>query len=125
MTDGEGETRDGFCFWVALFLDDIEDVDAGETYDVCGHLSGSAVDDMASDRFAVEKFIIIGSDFLSGFADFIGKRAPEGVVVFAEKGDEGIDILFAYTVDPVFHRLPCYFSSGCMFYVHVSLREIT
>ncbi len=125
VSDGECETRDGFHFGVALFLDDVKDVDPCETYDVCGHLAGCAVGDFTADGFTVKEFIVIGSNFFSGFADFICKGAPEGVVVFAKKRQKGIGILPAYAVDPLFDGFPCRFSSGCMFYVHASLREMT
>ena len=79
---------------------------------------------MAPDRFAVEGFIILDPDFFTDFAGFIGKGSLVGVVVFAEKRQNGIDILFASAVDPLFDNLPSGFSLGCLFYIHASLREI-
>lgn len=85
MPDGKGESGYGFNFRLTFVFDDVEIVNAGEADDVCGHFTGGAIDDLALDGLAVEKLIVVGAKLFAGIADFVGKCAPKGVVVFTEQ----------------------------------------
>ena len=69
---------------VSFFLHNIKRVDARKTDNFSCHFAWGVFDDFAFDGFAIEKMIVVCSDFFAGFADFVSERAPECVVVFAE-----------------------------------------
>jgi len=114
VTDREGEARKSAFNGVSFFLDDVEGVDSGKTDDFSGHFPWRVFDDFAFDGFAIQKFVVISSEFLAGLADLVGEGAPECVVILAEKKKQGIDVMAVDTGHPFFDDFPSSFSSWCV-----------
>ena len=111
VADRKGEACESAFNGVTFFLDDIEGVDSGETDDFSGHFPWGVFDNFTFDGLTIQKFVVISSEFLAGLADLVGEGSPECVIVFAEKKEQGVDIMAVDTGHPFFDDFPSGFSS--------------